>query len=105
MKNGSDTEALVVRIVSLLVDNLDEVRVTSIATGSGTVFEVSVSQSDVGKVIGKSGRTARAIRELLTAIGKAARTHYGLDVVMKSESGNGRILEHNDHIENDIRVD
>jgi predicted RNA-binding protein YlqC (UPF0109 family) len=87
----------------LLVDNLDEVRVTSIATGSGTVFEVSVSQSDVGKVIGKSGRTARAIRELLTAIGKAAKTRYGLDVVMNRASGNGRTLEDNDHIGNDLR--
>jgi predicted RNA-binding protein YlqC (UPF0109 family) len=104
MKNGSDTEALVVRIVSLLVDNLDEVRVTSIATGSGTVFEVSVAQSDVGKVIGKSGRTARAIRVLLMAIGIAEKTRYGLSVVMKRESGSGRTLEHNDYIENDGHV-
>jgi uncharacterized protein len=104
MGNGSDTEGLVLRIVSLLVDDLDEVRVTSIATGTGTVFEVLVSQTDVGKVIGRGGRTARAIRELLTAMGIAAKTRYGLDVVANRESRSGRTLRNYDHIENDIHV-
>jgi uncharacterized protein len=77
-----DTETLVLRIVHSLVDDLQEVRVKSITTEAGTIFEVSVSPTDVGKLIGKQGRNARAIRELLSAIGATAKKRYGLDVVM-----------------------
>jgi hypothetical protein len=45
------------------------------------MFEVTVAPTDVGKVIGKQGRSARAIRELLIAIGSARKTRYGLDIV------------------------
>lgn len=74
-------KGLALRIVNSIVDDPDGVRVTSVTTGTGTILEVSVSPSDVGKVIGKIGRTARAIRELLTAMGIAAKTRCGLDVV------------------------
>jgi uncharacterized protein len=92
MGNGSNVEKLVLRIVNSLVDNLDDVRVTSIITGTGTIFEVSVAPSDVGKIIGKSGRTARAIRELLMAMGIAAKVRYGLDVIENRESADHRIV-------------
>ena len=56
-----------------LVANPDEVKVEEIASGRQTVFELTVARSDVGKVIGKQGRTARALRSLL----KVAATKQG----------------------------
>jgi predicted RNA-binding protein YlqC (UPF0109 family) len=77
-----NAEGLILRIVNALVDETEQVQVTSVTTGTKTVFEVSVASSDVGKIIGKNGRTARAIRELLVAIG-TAKMRYGLDVITK----------------------
>ena len=50
-----------------LVDHPDEVDVKEIAGEKTTVYELRVNQEDLGKVIGKSGRTARAIRTVLNA--------------------------------------
>jgi predicted RNA-binding protein YlqC (UPF0109 family) len=54
-------------IVSYLVDNQDQVEVTEISGSRTTVYELRVAQSDLGKVIGKQGQTARSIRTLLAA--------------------------------------
>ncbi|HEY8695795.1 MAG TPA: KH domain-containing protein [Chloroflexota bacterium] len=56
-----------------LVANPDEVKVEEIPSGRQTVFELTVARTDVGKVIGKQGRTARALRSLL----KVAATKKG----------------------------
>jgi predicted RNA-binding protein YlqC (UPF0109 family) len=80
-----NAEGLVLRIVNALVDETDQAHVTSVTTGAKTIFEVSVGSSDVGKIIGKNGRTARAIRELLIAMG-TAKMRYGLDVVTKRDT-------------------
>ena len=50
-----------------LVDNRDAVQVNEVEREDTTVFELRVAKEDLGKVIGKQGRTARAIRALLTA--------------------------------------
>ena len=81
-----NTEKLVLRIVKSLVDYPEDVQVSSIIQGTVTVFEVSVIEDDVGKVIGKSGRTARAIRDLLMAMSIVANTRYGLDIRTKCEN-------------------
>lgn len=64
-----------------LVDQPDEVRVAEIPSGRITVYELEVAEDDVGKVIGRHGRTVRAMR----AVVKAAATRHGqrvdLDVV------------------------
>jgi hypothetical protein len=73
-------ENLVLRIIKSLVDNTNEVQVRSLRTEMDTTFEVTVAPTDLGKVIGKQGRTARAIRELLIGFGSAARRRYGLDI-------------------------
>lgn len=57
----------VIYIVSQLVDNPDEVDVTEIVGTRTTVYELHVAQSDLGKVIGKQGQTAKSIRTLLAA--------------------------------------
>lgn len=54
-------------IVKQLVDNPDDVAVNEIAGEQTSVFELRVNKDDLGKVIGKQGRTARAIRTLLSA--------------------------------------
>jgi predicted RNA-binding protein YlqC (UPF0109 family) len=86
MVNELDTEKLVFRIVSALVDDLREVRVQSITTETGTIFEVTVAATDIGKVIGKQGRNAGALRQLLSVIGDTANKRYGLDVVTTNRS-------------------
>ncbi len=54
-------------IVRELVDNPDEVKITEVEGERTTVFELRVGSGDLGKVIGKRGKTAGAIRTLLSA--------------------------------------
>ena len=58
---------LVSFIAESLVDNRDAVQVNELERDDMTVFELRVAKEDLGKVIGKQGRTARAIRALLSA--------------------------------------
>ena len=60
-------QEFVTYIVKKLVDNPDDVKVTQIDSEKTTILELQVKEGDLGKVIGKSGRTAKAIRTLLTA--------------------------------------
>ncbi len=55
-------------IVRALVDNPDDVRLTEIQGERTTVFELRVGEGDLGKVIGKKGQTAKAIRTLIGAV-------------------------------------
>jgi predicted RNA-binding protein YlqC (UPF0109 family) len=81
MSKDSNVEGLLLRIVTVLVDKSDEVSVTSATAENGTIFQVSVAPSDVGKVIGKSGRMATALRTLLSAVGVSLKTRFGLNIV------------------------
>ncbi len=54
-------------MVQKLVDNPDEVNVTQVDSEKTIILELSVKEGDLGKVIGKKGRTAKALRTLLTA--------------------------------------
>ena len=56
-----------------LVDNPDEVRVRSHERDQQTVLELEVAPADLGKVIGRQGRTARAIRTVLNAASQKSR--------------------------------
>jgi predicted RNA-binding protein YlqC (UPF0109 family) len=60
---------LIEYIVKALVDNPGKVDIKEVEGEKTTVIELRVDQSDLGKVIGKQGRTARAIRTLLNAAG------------------------------------
>ena len=64
-----------------LVDNPDEVRVRSHERDQQTVLELEVAPADLGKVIGRQGRTARAIRTILNAAGQKSRRRYSLDIL------------------------
>ena len=64
-----------------LVDDPQAVKLRSYERDHGTVLELSVAPDDLGKVIGRQGRTARAIRTLLQAAGQKSRRRYLLDIV------------------------
>ncbi|MEM7051830.1 MAG: KH domain-containing protein [Acidobacteriota bacterium] len=68
-------------LVRLMVDYPDEVEVDQFMDGDETVFELFVAQDDLGKVIGRKGRTARALRTLLDARGALEDRLYDLEIV------------------------
>ncbi len=76
---------LVETVCKALVDNPDEVKVTQIDGEQTTILELRVNQSDLGKVIGKQGRTARAVRTILAAAGMKQRRRYNLEIIENFE--------------------
>jgi predicted RNA-binding protein YlqC (UPF0109 family) len=72
---------LVEAIVKALVDNPDQVQVRAIEGEQLTVFELRVHTSDLGKVIGRQGRTAQAIRTILSAVGMKLRKRFTLEIL------------------------
>jgi predicted RNA-binding protein YlqC (UPF0109 family) len=62
-------KALIESMAKALVDKPEEVKVSEIEGEKTTVYELRVSQSDLGKVIGKQGKTARSMRTILGAAG------------------------------------
>ena len=72
---------LVESIAHALVDNPENVNVTVIEGEQTTVLELRVAPEDLGKVIGKQGRTARAIRTILGAAGMKMRKRFVLEIL------------------------
>lgn len=68
-------------IAKALVDSPDDISVTQIDGEQTTVLELRVAQEDLGKVIGKQGRTARAIRTILGAAGMKLRKRFVLEIL------------------------
>lgn len=72
---------LITYIAKALVDSPDEVKVTEIEGDQTSVLELKVAKEDLGKVIGKQGRTARAMRTLLSAASAKIRKRAVLEIV------------------------
>jgi uncharacterized protein len=72
---------LVELIARALVDYPDKVKVKEIEGDQATVFELRVADGDLGKVIGKQGRTARAIRTVLNASGIKLKKRFVLEIL------------------------
>lgn len=72
---------LVLLIAQALVDNPDEVKVEEISGEQTSVIELKVAKEDLGKVIGKQGRTARAIRTILSAASTKLRKRCVLEII------------------------
>ncbi len=64
-----------------LVDRPDEVVVTEVEDDQTTVYELKVAPDDLGKVIGKRGRTARAIRTLVASAGNKLRKRLVFEII------------------------
>jgi len=68
-------------IARSLVDNPDQVVVTEVDAEQSTVLELRVAADDLGKVIGKQGRTARSIRTILASAGTKQRKRIAFEIV------------------------
>ena len=86
--DGSITKMsnLVAELARALVDNPDEVAVEAIPDGDGTLLRLHVAAGDVGKVIGKQGRTARSIRTVLSAASMKLKRRFSLDIVEEART-------------------
>ncbi len=76
---------LVEMIAKSLVDHPEKVNVTQLDGEQTTILELRVDPQDLGKVIGRQGRTARAIRTILGAAGMKQRRRYSLEIIEKSK--------------------
>ncbi len=74
-------EKLIQIIAQSLVDKPEEVAVSEIEGGQTTVLELSVAKSDLGKVIGKQGRIADALRTILNAASSKMRRRMILEII------------------------
>jgi predicted RNA-binding protein YlqC (UPF0109 family) len=72
---------LIKYIAQALVDNPDEVSVSEIEGNQTSVLELKVAKEDLGKVIGKQGRTARAMRTILSAASAKVKKRSVLEII------------------------
>ena len=83
VKNMTD---LVAEIARALVDDPNSVTVEAIQDGECTALRLRVAHSDVGKVIGKQGRTARSMRTILSAASMKLKHRFSLDIVEEDQT-------------------
>jgi hypothetical protein len=74
-------KALIEHVAKALVAAPDQVLVEALDEGDETVVELEVAEDDMGRVIGKSGKIARAMRNLLHAAGAKAGRRYELEIL------------------------
>lgn len=72
---------LIKYIAQALVDNPDQVEVTEVEGNQTSVLELKVAKEDLGKVIGKQGRTARAMRTILSASSAKIKKRTVLEII------------------------
>ena len=68
-------------IAKALVDHHEQVKVTEVEGENTSVIELAVAKEDLGKVIGKQGRTARALRTILTAASTKIKKRAVLEII------------------------
>jgi predicted RNA-binding protein YlqC (UPF0109 family) len=78
-----EVKELVELIAKALVDNPDKVKVSQLDGQQSSVIELKVAPEDMGKVIGKQGRNAQAIRLILGAAGMKLKKRVNLEIVEK----------------------
>lgn len=91
--NGANDVAemknLMTELARALVDNSDAVRIDVLPDGDVTVLRLFVAPDDVGKVIGKQGRTARSLRTILSAASMKLHRRFALDIVEADDMTEG----------------
>lgn len=80
-ESATNAKALIEYLAKSLVDDPAQVVVDEYEDDGETVLELEVAESDLGKVIGRSGRTARALRTVLSACGTKANKRYALEII------------------------
>ena len=76
-----DVRVLIEQIARALVDDPAQVSVSQVEEGTESVLELTVGPNDMGRVIGKQGRTARAMRNLLAAAGLKSNRRFTLEIL------------------------
>ena len=76
-----DLESFVDYVVKSLVDNPDEVSVSSVTTGEGATIQIRCNKEDIGKIVGKRGKTIMAIRSLVSGAAGRQRKRVSVDVM------------------------
>jgi len=79
--NSGTMRELIAHIAKALADNPDEVQVNEVEGEQTSVIELKVAKGDLGKVIGKQGRTARAMRIILSAASTKLRKRALLEII------------------------
>ena len=79
--NENELSDLIGHISKSLVDHPEEVSVTEVAGQQTTVLELRVAKNDLGKIIGKQGKTAHALRTILTAASSKLRKRSVLEII------------------------
>ena len=72
---------LLLKIVEHLVDNPDEIQINVIEGKGSMVLELKVAKFDIGKVVGKKGRTAQSIRTILSAASAKSKKRIMLEIL------------------------
>ncbi|MBN2515206.1 MAG: KH domain-containing protein [Deltaproteobacteria bacterium] len=72
---------LITYMVKALVDHPEKVEVFEVNGGQTSIYELKVSKEDIGKVIGKQGQTAKAIRTILSAVSSKVRRKSFLEII------------------------
>ena len=76
-----NARALIEHIAKALVEKKDAVFLDEYEDGDETVIELEVAEEEMGKVIGRSGRVARALRTVLSAVGTKNDKRYALEIL------------------------
>jgi predicted RNA-binding protein YlqC (UPF0109 family) len=82
----SEMQTLMTEITRALVDDADSVKVEILTDQDTTVLRLHVAPGDIGKVIGKQGRTARSLRTILGAASMKLHRRFSLDIVEAGRS-------------------
>jgi predicted RNA-binding protein YlqC (UPF0109 family) len=80
-EQSANARALIEHIAKALVDEKDAVFIDEYEDGDETVIELEVAEAEMGKVIGRSGRIARALRTVLAAAGSKNNKRYALEIL------------------------
>jgi predicted RNA-binding protein YlqC (UPF0109 family) len=80
-ESTGDVRVLIEELAKALVDDPAQVSVNQVEEGTESVLELTVGPNDMGRVIGKQGRTARAMRNLLAAAGLKSNRRFTLEIL------------------------
>ncbi len=86
MAKAENMQELVAEIARALVDDPSAVTVESVQRDENTVLKLRVAPQDVGKVIGKQGRTARSMRTILGAVSMKLHHRFTLDILEEDKN-------------------
>jgi len=79
-KGKQQMKKLIEEIVKAIVDDENQVQVNEIEGGSTVIIEITVAKTDLGKVIGKQGKTASSIRNIIYAASFKTKKRYTVDI-------------------------